>query len=77
MSEDRPGFWRLAPEPSVVRRACGYALGVGALRIAIDHGAAPWRGELTPGRWLRMGLTVLVPYGVSSLSSVGARRRVT
>jgi hypothetical protein len=67
-------FWRHALEPSVVRRALGYAVGVGALLIAINHGDALVRGEWGADRLLRMGLTVLVPYCVSTLSSVSARR---
>jgi len=67
-------FWRHALAPSVVRRALGYAVGVGALLIAINHGDALVRGEWTRERLLKMGLTALVPYCVSTLSSVGARR---
>ena len=73
MSPD-DGFWQHALAPSVVRRALGYALVVGALLIAINHGDALIRGEWTTDRLLKMGLTVLVPYCVSTLSSVGARR---
>jgi len=40
--------------------------------IAINHGDALLRGEIDAGRLLKMGLTVLVPYTVSTLSSVGA-----
>jgi hypothetical protein len=68
------GFWRHALAPSVVRRALGYAVVVGAVLIAINHGDALVRGEWSGTRWLKMGLTVLVPYCVSTLSSVGARR---
>jgi hypothetical protein len=56
----------------VVRRALRYALLVGALLIAINHGSAILRGDLTPGRLLQMALTVLVPYCVSTFSSVEA-----
>jgi hypothetical protein len=62
----------LARERAVVRRACKFALVVGAVLIAINHGDALLAGELGPRRWLQMGLTVLVPYVVSTLSSVGA-----
>lgn len=64
----------LARSRAVVRRALGYAVVVGALLIAINHGDALLRGELGAGRVLKMGLTVLVPYAVSTLSSVGALR---
>lgn len=65
---------RVAAEPAVVRRACGYAVVVGALLIAINHGPALLAGEFTRGRLISMALTVCVPYCVSTLSSVGAIR---
>lgn len=52
----------------------GYAVVVGSVLIAINHGQAIWEGDLTRPRLIRMGLTVLVPYVVSTLSSVGAMR---
>ena len=58
----------------VVRRALAYAVVVGSLLIAINHGHALLAGEVDGGRLLRMGLTVMVPYAVSTLSSVGALR---
>jgi hypothetical protein len=64
----------LASRPAVVRRACWYAVGVGSLLIAINHGDAILRGDVSTGRLLRMGLTVMVPYAVSTASSVGAMR---
>jgi hypothetical protein len=70
-----PSFAQLAFQPSVVRRACGYALVVGAILIAINHGDAILAGALDATRWWKMGLTVLVPYTVSTLSSVGALRQ--
>ncbi len=66
------GWVRLACEPRVVRRALLYALVVGAVLIAINHGDALLRGELDPLRLFRMGLTVIVPYCVSTASSVQA-----
>jgi len=64
----------LALKPSVVKRALKYAIAVGTILIAINHGDAILRGDLPPARLLRLGLTVLVPYVVSTLSSVGAVR---
>lgn len=67
-------FLSLACKGSVVRRALQYAVVVGAILLAINHGDAILRGDLPPGRLLRMALTVLVPYVVSTLSSVAALR---
>jgi hypothetical protein len=64
----------LARQPRVVRRALAYAVVVGSLLIAINHGHAILAGEVDRGRLLQMGLTVMVPYVVSTLSSVGALR---
>jgi hypothetical protein len=64
----------LALTPSVIRRGLAYAVIVGAILIVINHGDALLRGEVSAGRACRMGLTVLVPYVVSTLSSVGAIR---
>ncbi len=66
----------LALKPSVIKRALKYAFIVGAVLIAINHGDAVLRGDMPPTRWFRMGLTVLVPYVVSTLSSVGAMREI-
>jgi hypothetical protein len=77
MSEVEPGgFLVLAFSPRVVRRALLYAVVVGAILIAINHGDALIAGQVGPERWWKMGLTVLVPYTVSTLSSVGALRSV-
>jgi hypothetical protein len=64
----------LALTPSVIKRALKYAIVVGAVLITINHGDAILRGDFTPVRLFRMGLTMLVPYVVSTLSSVGAMR---
>lgn len=64
----------LALDRHIVRRAALCALIVGTILIAINHGDALLAGELSPRRALQMGLTVLVPYCVSTVSSVGAVR---
>ena len=67
------GRWLgVARERAVVLRACKFALVVGAVLIAINHGDAILAGEVDARGLLKMGLTVLVPYVVSTLSSVGA-----
>jgi hypothetical protein len=56
----------------VIRRGLKFAVVVGAVLIAINHGDAILAGELTGTSYLKMGMTVVVPYVVSVLSSVGA-----
>ena len=65
---------QLAASRAVVRRALVYAVVVGAILIAINHADALARGDFDMVRGLKMGLTVLVPYTVSTLSSVQALR---
>jgi len=62
----------VARERSVVLRASKYAVVVGAVLITINHGDALLAGDVDVRRLLKMGLTVIVPYTVSTLSSVGA-----
>ncbi len=69
-----PSWASLALRRSVVRRGLMYAVIVGAVLITINHGDAILRGDVGTGRLLKMGLTVMVPYIVSTLSSVGALR---
>lgn len=64
----------LATSPSVVRRATVVALVVGTILVAINHGDAIAQGEVSAGRLVRIALTVLVPYCVSTYSSVSALR---
>lgn len=75
MSKIPAGFsWlRLAIQPGTVRRAAITALVVGAVLVAINHGDAIWRGEMTAARTLKALLTVAVPYVVSTMSSVSTR----
>ncbi len=65
---------RVAAEPAVVRRALKYAVVVGAILIAINHGGALLHGAISGDHLLQMGLTVLALYCVSTSSSVGALR---
>ncbi len=67
---------RAAFEWSVVRRALAFAAIVGAILIAINHGDALLAGELSAARVLKMALTVVVPYAVSTISSVMALRQM-
>jgi len=47
---------------------------VGSVLVSINHGDAILRGDVGRGRLLRIALTVLVPYLVSTSSSVAAVR---
>jgi hypothetical protein len=47
---------------------------VGPILIAINHGDAILRGDMSLPRFGRMLLTILVPYTVSTISSVAAIR---
>ena len=64
----------LAFRRDVVVRAAKVAAVVGTLLILINHGDAVLAGEVDMERGLRMLLTMLVPYAVSTYSSVGAIR---
>ena len=68
-------WFQLAFQASVVRRALRYAVIVGIILISINHLDAILRGDVTRGRIFKMALTVVVPYVVSTLSSVGALRQ--
>jgi len=67
-------WFELAKSAPVVRRALGYALVVGAILIGINHGDAILAGGVGREHLFKMGLTVIVPYLVSTFSSVGALR---
>jgi len=62
----------LASTGSVVRRGLKFAVVVGAILILINHGDAILSGQLSGSNYVKMGLTVIVPYMVSVFSSVGA-----
>jgi len=67
-------WWKIATRAAVVRRGIAYSVVVGLILIAINHGDAVWRADLSTTRVLKMGLTVVVPYLVSTFSSVSAIR---
>ena len=67
-------FFQLARRSSVVKRALKFAVVVGVVLISINHGDAILKGEVTQRRLFQMMLTVMVPYVVSTLSSVQAMR---
>ena len=65
-----PVWLSLCLSKAVVRRALFSALIVGTILIAINHGDALIRGDMDPTRLFKMILTILVPYLVSTVSSV-------
>ena len=75
MTQDEPArVLAVVFERRVVRRASVFAVIVGSVLIAINHGDSLLAGDVGATRWLKMGLTVLVPYVVSTWSSVLAVR---
>ena len=67
-------WFYFATRPQVVRRALIFGVVVGAILIVINHGSALVEGDLSAERLVRMGLTVLVPFVVSTSSSVCAMK---
>ena len=61
---------RLAFSRQIIRRALISAVVVGAVLITINHGDALLKGDISLDRSLKMGLTMVVPYIVSTVSSV-------
>ncbi|MAG33970.1 MAG: hypothetical protein CL908_24075 [Deltaproteobacteria bacterium] len=68
------GWFALASSAAVARRALAYMIVVGSILIAINHGDAILRWNIDGTRLFKMLLTPLVPYVVSTLSSVSAIR---
>lgn len=67
---------RTATSREVVRRALCYATVVGTVLITINYSDLVLAGEVRPRHLLKMSLTMLVPYCVSTASSVGAIRQL-
>ncbi len=66
---------KYALRPSVVKRALGYAVVVGPILIIINHADALLYGQVSTTMLAKMGLTFMVPYIVSTLSSVQTLQR--
>jgi hypothetical protein len=63
---------RLAFSGPVVRRGLKFAIVVGLILVSINHADAIVFGQLSAVLWVKIGLTLMVPYWVSVFSSVGA-----
>lgn len=65
------GRWlTVAMRPEIVKRSLRISLLVGMLLAIINHGDRLLSGEVDGVALLRIGLTFLVPYGVSTWASV-------
>jgi len=62
----------IACQPKVIRTAPRFALIVGPVLVAINHGDAIINASMHTETWLKSGLTMVVPYIVSTLSSISA-----
>ena len=62
--------WTHATSRPVATTAIRIALVVGTVLAAINHGPSILDLSLAPAQYLQIGLTYLVPYGVSTYSSV-------
>ena len=69
-----PSWLAVASSGPVVRRAFAYLVVVGAVLVGINHGDAIVRGDWDGIRLAKILLTPVVPYVVSTLSSVSAIR---
>jgi hypothetical protein len=69
-------IFHLAFRASIVKRSLKIAIVVGVILITINHGDAILSGAVTRRRIFQMALTVVVPYVVSTLSSVQAMREM-
>ena len=65
-------WMQVARRREVVRRSLRVAVLVGTILVLINHGDRIVSGAATPSDWLKMGLTYLVPYAVSTWASVSA-----
>ena len=63
---------QIATRRQIVVRGLKYGLTVGSILIIINHGNAIVAGTVDTTRVVQMILTMLVPYCVSTASSVGA-----
>ena len=63
---------RIARHPATVRNALKYTFIVGPILIAINYGDVLLRQQINHAMLAKMALTMLVPYLVSTFSTVNA-----
>jgi hypothetical protein len=66
-----------ATHPATARRAGITALIVGVILTAINHGPALLAGQVTGERIFQILVTLMVPYTVSTISSVATRHEMS
>lgn len=66
----RKTFFRVAFQWAVIRRSLIIAAVVGVILVAINHGSCIVAGEFCSRCAVQSGLTLLVPYCVSTVSCV-------
>lgn len=67
-------WFETARRPQVVRRALRIASVVGTILVAINYTDRFVAGSVSTLDWLKMGVTYLVPYCVSTYSAVESIR---
>lgn len=70
MKRDKYHWIKLCISKGVMQRATLTALVVGSILALINYGDALIQGTITPAQQIRMLITYLVPYSVSTFSSV-------
>ncbi|MEO1556832.1 MAG: nitrate/nitrite transporter NrtS [Pseudomonadota bacterium] len=74
MPDQNTNFFHIAIQRSVMIRAARIATVVGLILAVINHGDTLVSGQATLSTWFKIVLTFLVPFGVSTFSSVLAVR---
>jgi hypothetical protein len=64
----------IARRPDIVYRSLRVALVVGTVLVLINHGDRIATGVASGADWLKIGLTYLVPYAVSTWAAVSTIR---
>jgi len=72
LNSDNQTWWKIAFRAEVVKRSAKTSLIVGTLLAFINHGDALLAFDMPIDRIIKMALTYLVPYLVSTSASIGA-----
>jgi hypothetical protein len=63
---------QLSCDRSVVLRGFAFSAIVGTILVVVNHGDALMNGDVSTARVMKIVITMLIPYCVSTVSSVGA-----